>query len=53
MQPRGRPWTPLEIAALIGDERVIELPWGTVTWRILDARMTSDPRRAELLVEAA
>ena len=53
----GPSWTQWDVAAMIGDTREGRLAGRArvrpITVRILDGRLTSDPRRAEFLVVPA
>ena len=57
VRARGPSWTQWDVAAMIGDTREVDwqgaLGFDRITVRILDGRLTSDPRRAEFLVVPA
>jgi hypothetical protein len=45
-------WTAGDVAAMIGQTREVQTPWGLPHWTIRDGRLTRDPFRAEFLVAA-
>jgi len=53
MRSNGPPWTLGDVVAKLGEVTEFETPIGTWKVRIKDGRLTSDPRRAEFLVEPA
>ncbi len=53
MRSNGPAWTLEDVVAKLGEVTEFETPIGTWKVRITDGRLTSDPRRAEFLVEPA